>query len=74
MPPESVTTDYKVYGKSIALPGIFDFANRNGTLFEWNEEVDEFPKGSSKLRTSSSTLPSLRNIQEWCSGEINPFH
>ena len=45
MPPESVTTDYKVYGKSIALPGIFDFANRNGTLFEWNEEVDEFPEG-----------------------------
>jgi hypothetical protein len=28
-----------------ALPGIFDFTDRNGILFEWNEEVDEFPEG-----------------------------
>jgi hypothetical protein len=40
-------TPYKVeaYGKSTALPGIFDFVDRNGILFEWNEEVDEFPEG-----------------------------
>jgi hypothetical protein len=30
--------------KSTSLPGIFDFANRNGILFEWNKEVDKFPK------------------------------
>ena len=30
---------------STALPGIFDFTDRNGILFEWNEEVDEFPEG-----------------------------
>jgi hypothetical protein len=34
-----------VYGMSTALPGIFDFTDRNGILFEWNEEVDEFPEG-----------------------------
>jgi hypothetical protein len=31
-------------------------------------------KGSSRSRMLSSTLPSPRNIQEWCSGEINPYH
>ena len=30
-------------------PGIFDFADRNGILFEWNEEVDKFPKGIIKV-------------------------
>ncbi len=43
--PDSVIKKVKVYGKSTTLPGIFDFADRNGILFEWNEEVDEFPKG-----------------------------
>ena len=33
-----------------------------------------FLKESSTLRTLSSTLPLLQNTQEWCSGEINPFH
>ena len=33
-----------------------------------------FPKALSRLRTLSSTLLSLRNIQEWCLGKINPFH
>ena len=33
-----------------------------------------FLKRSLTLRTSSSTLPLLRNTQEWCLGEINPFH
>jgi hypothetical protein len=40
----------KVYGKSTALPGSFDFANRNGILFEWNEEVNKFPKGIVKFK------------------------
>ncbi len=35
----------KAYGKSTALPGIFDFADRNDILFEWNKEVDDFPEG-----------------------------
>ncbi len=35
----------KVYGKSTALPGSFDFANRNSIFFEWNEEVNGFPEG-----------------------------
>ena len=44
--PDSVIKKVQVYyGKSTALPGIFDFADRNGILFKWNEEVDEFPEG-----------------------------
>ncbi len=35
----------EAYGKSTTRPGIFDFADRNSILFEWNEEVDEFPEG-----------------------------
>ena len=35
----------EAYGKSTALPGIFDSADRNGILFKWDEEVDEFPEG-----------------------------
>ena len=42
--PDSVIKKVKAYGKSTALPGIVDFANRNGIT------------------------------QEWCSGDINPFH
>jgi hypothetical protein len=43
--PDSVIKKVEAYGKSTALPGIFDFANRNGMLFEWNKEMDEFPEG-----------------------------
>jgi hypothetical protein len=34
---------------STALPGIFDIDDRNGILFEWNEEVDKFPEGIVKV-------------------------
>ena len=27
------------------MPGIFDFADKNGVLFEWNGDVDECPEG-----------------------------
>jgi hypothetical protein len=43
--PDLVIKKVEAYGKSTALLGIFDFANRNGILFEWNEKVDEFPEG-----------------------------
>ena len=43
--PDLVIRKVEAYGKSTALPGIFDFVGRNGILFEWNEEVDEFPEG-----------------------------
>ena len=43
--PDSVIKKVEAYGISIALPGIFDFADRNGILFEWNKEVDESPEG-----------------------------
>ena len=40
-----VIKNVKTYAKSTAFLGIFDFANRNGILFEWNQEVDKFPEG-----------------------------
>ena len=43
--PDSVIKKVEVYGTSTALPGIFDSADRNGILFEWNEVVDESPEG-----------------------------
>ena len=46
---DSVIKKVEAYGKSTALLGIFDFADRNGILFEWNEEVDKFPEGIVKV-------------------------
>ncbi len=43
--PDSVIKKVEAYAKSTALPGIFDFADRNGILFKWNKEVDESPEG-----------------------------
>ena len=43
--PDSVIRKVEAYGKSTALPGIFDFTDRNSILFELNEEVDKFPEG-----------------------------
>ncbi len=43
--PDLVIKKVEAYGKLTALPGVFDFADRNGILFEWNKEVDEFSKG-----------------------------
>ena len=43
--PDLVIKKVKAYGKSTALPSIFDFADRNGILFEWSKEEDKFPKG-----------------------------
>jgi hypothetical protein len=43
--PDLVIKKVEAYGKLTTLPGIFDFANRNGIFFKWNEEVDESPEG-----------------------------
>ena len=48
--PDSVIKKDKAYAKSTALPGIFNFADRNGILFEWNEEVDESSEGIFKVK------------------------
>jgi hypothetical protein len=47
--PDLAIRKVKVYGKSTPLSGSFDFANRNGILFEWDEEVEEFPEGIVKI-------------------------
>jgi hypothetical protein len=43
--PDLAIRKVEVYGKLTALPGSFDFVNRNGIFFKWNEEVDKFTKG-----------------------------
>ncbi len=43
--PDTVIARVEQYGKENALPGIFDFADRNGVLFEWNDEVDKCREG-----------------------------
>jgi hypothetical protein len=41
--PDLVIKKVEAFGKSSS--GVFNFANRNNILFEWNEEVDECPEG-----------------------------
>jgi hypothetical protein len=41
--PDLVIKKVEAFGKSSS--GVFDFANRNGILFEWNEEFDKCPEG-----------------------------
>jgi hypothetical protein len=41
--PDLVIKQVEAFGKSSS--GAFNFADRNGILFEWNEVVDECPKG-----------------------------
>jgi hypothetical protein len=41
--PDSVIKQVEAFGKSSS--GVFDLANRNGILFEWNKVVDERPEG-----------------------------
>jgi hypothetical protein len=35
----------------LAVPGALNFANRNGILFKWNDDVDENPEGIVKEDT-----------------------
>ncbi len=39
--PDLVIKKVEAMGKQ-QLPGMFDFSDRNGVLFEWNEDVDEY--------------------------------
>jgi hypothetical protein len=41
--PDSVIKKVEAFSKSSS--GVFNFSDRNGILFEWNEEVDECPEG-----------------------------
>jgi hypothetical protein len=41
--PDSVIKKVEAFGKSSL--GVFNFANRNSILFEWNKVVDECPEG-----------------------------
>jgi hypothetical protein len=43
--PESIIKKVEQFGKSNAWPNAFDFADRNGILFEWNDDVGKYPEG-----------------------------
>ena len=43
--PESIIKKVEQFGKSNARLNTLDFADRNGILFEWNDNVNEFPEG-----------------------------
>jgi hypothetical protein len=47
--PDLVIKKVDAFGKSNALLGSFDFADRNSILFEWNKEVDNYPEGILEL-------------------------
>jgi hypothetical protein len=47
--PDLVIKMVEAFRKFNALPGSFDFADRNGILFKWNEEVDEYSEGIVEL-------------------------
>jgi hypothetical protein len=53
--PDSVIKKVEAFGKSSL--GVFDFANRNGILFEWNKVVDECPEGI--VKEDAILYPSL---------------
>ncbi len=42
--PDSVIKQIKALGQQ-NLPGVFVFLDRNGVLFEWNDNVDEYTEG-----------------------------
>jgi hypothetical protein len=69
--PDLIMRKVEVYGKSTTLPGSFDFADRNSILFEWNEEVDKFPKGIIKIK-DVVLYPSLAMEHPRVLGETNP--
>jgi hypothetical protein len=43
--PESIIKKVEQFGKSNAQLNTLNFANRNGILFEWNNNIDKYPEG-----------------------------
>jgi hypothetical protein len=43
--PDSVIKKVERFASQGAVQGVFDFADRSGILFEWNESMDESPEG-----------------------------
>jgi hypothetical protein len=43
--PESIIKKVEHFGKSNAQPNTLNFADRNGILLEWNDDVDKYPEG-----------------------------
>jgi len=43
--PDSVIAKVESFARQGVVPGAFDFTDRSGILFEWNDEIDESPEG-----------------------------
>jgi hypothetical protein len=43
--PNLVIKKVELFGKANASSNVFNFLDRNGVLFEWNDEVDKYPEG-----------------------------
>jgi hypothetical protein len=43
--PESIIKKVERFQKSNAQPNILNFADRNGILFKWNDDINEYPEG-----------------------------
>ena len=43
--PDTVIAQVEHLGCTNATPNMFDFSDRNGVLFEWNEDIDKIPGG-----------------------------
>ena len=43
--PDSVIAKVEKFARRGAVPGAFDFADRSGILFEWNDKLEESPEG-----------------------------
>jgi hypothetical protein len=43
--PESIIKKVEQFGKSNAWPNTLDFADRNGILFKWNNNIDKYLEG-----------------------------
>jgi hypothetical protein len=43
--PDSVIAKVEGFARRNVVPGAFNFADRSGILFEWNDDLDESPEG-----------------------------
>ena len=70
--PDSVIAQVERLGQRNAAPNMFDFSDRNGVLFEWNEDVDSNIRRALSRRTLSSTCPSRRRLPALFLSGTNP--
>ena len=68
--PDTVIAEVERLGHPNADPNMFDFSDRNGVPFEWNDDIDKTPEGISR-RMSSSIRPLQRRLLALSSNKTN---